>query len=294
MLGHIQNIQYILITPACNEEEFIGNTLQAVAQQTLLPQQWIIVINGSTDGTEEIVRNFARRHSFIKPVALQVTEKRDFSNKVHAIQYGYNLVRDWSFDFIGILDADITVESSYFEKLLARFQADPRLGIAGGTILEKQDGKFVNRYGNSSDYVAGAVQMFRRECWEQIGGYRPMKYAHEDTVATEMARMRGWQVQPFADLPAYHHRRSSTGGARIWKARLHQGEADYMVGYHPLFELVKFVRRLTEKPFIIGSLLRWLGYLYAFLLRKKRPVSEEFVSFLQKRQLQRVKKLRFN
>jgi len=283
--------KYLLITPAADEEKYIENTIRSLLAQRLLPIRWIIIVNGSSDRTEQIVHRYAEQYDFIQLIVMK-NEKRDFSNKVRAIHEAYGQARDLPFDFIGILDADITIEPDYFQKLLDRFDNDPQLGIAGGIILEQENGVFVERYGNSSDYVAGAVQMFRRECWEQIGGYRQMKYAHEDTVATEMARMYGWHIKPFADLKAYHHRKSSTGSTHLLKARFHQGEADYSIGYHPLFELFKFVRRLTERPYIIGSVARLCGYLKALLLRKERVVPRELVSFLQKAQLERVRKLR--
>ncbi|MCR4438332.1 MAG: glycosyltransferase family A protein [bacterium] len=282
-----RNRMYVLITAARNEEHFIERAIVSVARQSLLPARWVIVDNGSTDRTREVVARNARRYSFLRLISLAPSGS-GFAQKVCAIEAGYEELRALPFDFVGVLDADITLEPTYYERLLAFFRSEPRLGIAGGVILEADKGVFRPRYGNSPDYVAGAIQMFRRACYEAIGGYLPLPHAHEDTVASEMARMHGWEVRSFPELQAWHHRRSSTGQGRLLAARFHQGEADYAVGYHPLFELVKFVRRLGESPLLAGSTVRLSGYLWAAARHRRRPVDGRFVSHLRNRQMARL------
>ncbi|MDZ7271795.1 MAG: glycosyltransferase family 2 protein [candidate division KSB1 bacterium] len=281
---------YVLITAARNEELFIERAIVSVARQTVLPLRWIIVDNGSTDRTREVVTRNLARYPFLRLMVVKPSGEQ-FAQKVHAINLAYEQLRPLPFAFVGVLDADITLEPRYYEQLLALFGQMPRLGIAGGTILEPTRGAFRARYGNAPDYVAGAVQMFRRRCFEAIGGYMPLPFAHEDTVASEMARMRGWEVVSFPHLQAWHHRQSGTGHGRLLRARFCQGQADYAVGYHPLFELVKFARRLNEVPWLVGSTLRLSGYLWAALRRMQRPVDRQFVAHLRARQMARVTQL---
>ncbi len=288
MNGASYDIQtaYVLITPARNEEHLIERAIVSIARQTIPPVQWVVVDNGSTDRTSEIVRRNVQRYPFLHLMSF-APKGEGFVQKVTAINAAYEELRHLEFSFVGVLDADITVEPTYYERLLALFRCEPRLGIAGGIILEEERGAFRNRYGNSPDHVAGAIQMFRRACFEAIGGYVPLPYAHEDTVASELARMRGWQVRSFPQLQAWHHRRSGTGRGHLLAARFHQGEADYAVGYHPLFEVVKFVRRIGERPWLVGSTLRLSGYLWAAVRHTRRPVDASFVRHLRHRQMAR-------
>lgn len=278
---------YVLITAARNEEQFIERTIVSVARQTVLPLHWVVVDNGSVDRTREVVRRCARLYPFL---ALQERQAdgSGFASKVAAVNEAYQYLRGLPFEFVGVLDADISVEPTYFQRLLAHFRSNLRLGVAGGVIMEPNGREFRPRYGNAPDYVAGAVQMFRRACFEAIGGYVAVPYAHEDTVASEMARMHGWEVMSCAELQVFHHRRSSSGQGSLLAARFRQGQADYAIGYHPLFEAVKFVRRLGERPIVVGTSLRLAGYLWAALRRRERSVPAEFVSHLRARQALRL------
>ena len=282
--------KYILLTAARNEEGYIENTLRSVIEQTVLPLAWIIVSNGSTDATEDIVTRYSEQHSFIQLLSLPDSEIPDFSQKVKALQYGYsyNSIHGLDFDYIGILDADVSFEPAYFEKLFDVFEQDEDLGITGGIIYEQEKGQFVNRYGNSDDYVAGAIQLFKRSCFDEIGGYRPLPYAHEDTVATEMAIMAGYKVKPVHSLPVMHHRRSNSARVSMLRARFRHGIADYMIGYHPFFEAVKIVRRISERPYFFSALFRMCGFIWANIKQSQRPVSVDFIKHLRNRQMSRL------
>ena len=157
---------YVLATAAYNEERHIGHTLRSVAHQTLRPRRWVIVSDGSTDRTDEIVRSFANSHPFIELLRVEKSEAHDFASKVHALRQGFDRVRDVEYDFIGVLDADLEFEPDYFARLLAHFADEPRLGVAGGNIVQVIDGAVVPRVKNLNS-VAGAVQLFRRECFER-------------------------------------------------------------------------------------------------------------------------------
>jgi biofilm PGA synthesis N-glycosyltransferase PgaC len=284
----IMHREYVLISPARNEESQIEHTLRSVLAQTLRPRCWVIVNDGSTDRTAEIVDRYARENEFITLVHADRRHHLGFGSKVRAFETGYATLVKTPYAFIGNLDADVSFGPNYFERLLGHFDANPKLGLGGGIILEKIDNQFVPQK-ISSNSVAGAVQLFRRECYEQIGGYIPLQYGGIDSVAEIMARMYGWTVRTFSELPVEHHGRITTGKHSIFRTRFNKGLNSYLIGYHPLFHLVVSLFRSTTRPYVMGSLMMMAGYGWAALRQKKRPVPPEFVSFLQSEQLARLR-----
>jgi poly-beta-1,6-N-acetyl-D-glucosamine synthase len=173
--------QYILLTAAKNEADYIGEAIQSVLRQSVHPLAWFIVDDGSTDQTARIIERFAAQHSFLRLLSSGGGSERSFGSKDKAINAAYAAAKSLDFDFIGILDADIALErSDYYEMILRRFRSNPGLGIAGGYIYERSNSRWQCRKGNAEDSVAGGVQMFRRACFEQIGGYIPMHHGGED------------------------------------------------------------------------------------------------------------------
>jgi hypothetical protein len=212
-----------------------------------------------------------------------------FSNQASACNEGYDQVRHSHFDFAGFLDADVSFGETYFENLLEKFKVDPRLGMGGGQLWEYQRGGYSPRPGNSESCVAGAVQFFRRQCYEDIGArLLPLRYGGHDAVAVFMARQKGWEVRSFSDLQVLHHRPTGTAGASVWRARLRRGMEDYFIGYHVLFEAGKCIRRALVRPYVLGSLLCFCGYLFPSLTRQKRVVPDDFVRYLRREQMRRV------
>ncbi|MFB3924905.1 MAG: glycosyltransferase family 2 protein [Syntrophales bacterium] len=281
---------YVLVTAARNEEFFIENTLQSVIRQTIRPVKWIIVSDGSTDGTDEIIRRYTKEHDFIRLLKLTRDNNRNFSSQVYAINAGYRLLQGRcapQYDWIGNLDADISLEPDYFQRIMEKFRLNAKLGLAGGFVYENYDGKFKSRRFNNVRSVPHAVQFFRRECFEAIGGYVPLKYGGPDWCAEVMVRMKGWQAECFPDIRVYHHRH--TGSAEgVLHAKFRLGQMDYSLGSHPLFELIKCLSRIREKPYVISAILRMTGYFWLLCAGEKRPVSGEFVKFIQQEQLQRL------
>jgi poly-beta-1,6-N-acetyl-D-glucosamine synthase len=274
--------KYVLLTAAYNEEAYIGGTIESIAAQTHLPERWVIVSDASRDSTDEIVRFYAEKHPFIHFVRIEEKHKRNFGAQVMAIQRGFENLGGVDYDFIGNLDADLTFEPDYFEKLLLKFGADPRLGIGGGFVQERGvDGAFRNRPFNTERSVGHAVQMVRRECYEAIGGWVAMPYGGQDWQALVSAEMRGWRVRSFPDLPVYHHRPTG-GGDRVFRNFFREGRMDYSVGSLPLFEFFKLARRCKQKPYILGALVRMSGFFWGYWLREQRPVSREFVAYVRK------------
>jgi poly-beta-1,6-N-acetyl-D-glucosamine synthase len=283
-------MRYVLVTAACNEATLIEKTLSSVAAQTIPPKAWVIVSDGSTDRTEEIAKAYAARLPFIQVLRMDRDPGRSFLSKVYAVREGFKRVVGLPFDFVGNLDADVSFEATYFEQLLKKFEADPRLGVGGGWILEELDGVYQGRQFNSRLWVPHAVQLLSRSCYEAVGDYVPMPYGGEDTWAVVSARMQGWKAESFPDLPVRHHRRTASAGGLL-RNRFRTGLLDHSLGYHPAYELMKCARRVSERPYVVGTVIGLAGFGAGYLRRSRRPVSGEFVKFIRREQMQRVEAL---
>lgn len=285
---------YVLITPARNEAEFIDATLRSVAKQTIPPIRWIVVSDGSTDGTDEIVGKYARAHSWIELLRLETGPGRDFARKVRAFSAGFEKLRDLPYDIIGSLDADVSVDEHYFAFLLEKFAQVPDLGVAGTPILEagvRYDRRFAN-----VNYVAGACQLFRRECFEDVGGYVAIERGGVDWIAVTTARMMGWETRTFVEKTGVHHRVTGSAlGHPLWKIWLRRGEKDYALGYHPLWEVVRSIYQSISRPYPVAGAILFSGYIYGFITGAHRPVSHELIQFHRAEQMLRLKQaaLRF-
>ena len=278
---------YVLITAAYNEEGNIHNTIESVLAQTLLPAMWVIVSDGSVDRTDEIVQGFAEKHEFMRFLRLQRSPGRSFGFKVAALKAGNQLIDNKSFEYIGNLDADVTVDPKYFRSLITCFEADPSLGLAGGFVCEDFGLGFQSRPSNRTHSVAHAAQLVRRKCYEQIGGYAILEYGGEDWHAQTCARMNGWKAIAIPELNIYHHRH--TGEAdNLLRHRFRQGRMDYSLGSAFPFEVLKCVERMRERPLVLGGVARLSGFLWSILHRDIRPVSTDFMNFLRREQAEKV------
>ena len=276
---------YVLITAARNEENYLPIVAEAVVTQTHRPKTWVIVNDRSTDGTEKIIRSYAARLSFIRSVLREQTDANsNFASKVDALTAGYQQIRDEEYDFVGHLDADISFDSDYFKCLIERFHGNTKLGLGGGFIYEQSGGHFESRPFNTSRSVAGSVQLFRRACYEAIGSFVPFVMGGEDAYAEVMARMKGWEVRSFPELKAFHHRKSTIARG-IFREFFQYGAMDYALGNHPLFEILKALRRIRERPYVLATFLRMLGFTWSYWQRQERNVPEEFIRYARREQM---------
>lgn len=283
------NLTYVLITPARNEAAFIEQTIKSLVGQTILPLKWVIVSDGSTDGTDDIVEKYAAEHKWIELVRMPARRERHFAGKVLAFNAGYERVKHLNYDIIGNLDADITFEEDYFFFLLNKFAENPRLGV-GGTPFREGSSQYNYRF-SSIEHVSGQCQLFRRECFESIGGYVPREIGGIDLVAVLNARMRGWQTRTFPGKTFVHHRKMGTGmHAGSIAAFFKYGCGDYILGGHPLWEIFRSIYQMKNNPFILGGGLRLGGFYWALLTGVKRDVPKDLVEFRRKEQMHRLRK----
>lgn len=283
-------LEYVLITPARNEAAFIEKTVQSVVEQKALPKKWVIVSDGSTDGTDEIVGRYMKGRPWMELVRLPERRERSFAGKVQAFNAGYDRVKSLSFDVICNLDADITFERDYFEFLLQKFAEDPRLGVAGTHYVEGDFHSFRDSYIDIR-HVNGGCQLFRRACFEDIGGYIPIKGGGIDWVAVTTARMKGWGTHSYAERVFHHHRKIGTAESNEFASQFKYGQKDYFLGNHPLWEALRGAFQMTKAPYVIGGILLLSGYVSGWLFRRERPIPEDLITFHQGEQLRRLREL---
>ncbi len=284
---------YALVTPARNEAAFIEATIHSVIAQTARPLRWIIVSDGSTDDTDAIVQRFAAEHPWIELLRMPERRERHFAAKAHAFNAGFARLQGVPYDIVGNLDADITFEPEYFQFLLDRFVSDPRLGVAGTPFVEGEQinhHTYAHRY-VQLDHVSGAVQLFRRACFDSVGGYVPIKGGAVDWIAVTTARMNGWKTRTFTEKVCFHRRKLGTGNDHSWMVRFRYGQKAYYVGGHPLWITLRGLFQMREKPWIIGGLLFECGYWWSWLTCMPRPVSPELIAFHRGEQTERLRRL---
>ena len=284
-----QMLSYVLVTPARNEAQFIEQTIQSVVSQTVRPRMWAIVSDASTDGTDEIVQRYAVEYSWIRLLRMPERRERNFAGKVHAFNLGYDLVKTVQHDVVGCLDGDISFDNEYFSFLLQKLVADPTLGLVGTRFKDPQDYTYDYRF-VSIEHVTGCCQLFRRECFEGIGGYIAVKTGAVDRIANIAARMHGWKTRTFTEKAYLHLRVMGTAEQGALKAKFRDGIKDYSVGTHPLWEFFRAIYQMTKQPVVVGGLALGGGYLWALARCIERPVPPEFVQFCRSEQLHRLRK----
>src|SRR6266404_7042148 len=251
---------YIIITPAKNEADYLPKTIAAVVSQTLRPSKWIIVNDGSNDSTRQVIDAAAKENRWIVPLHWTDTGiRRPGGPHIRAFYGGYEMIGEQPWDFLVKMDADVTFSSSYFESCLSRFDADPKLGIGGGTICYNSNGGLVEESpGDPLFHVRGATKIYRRACWNAIGGI--IKAPGWDAADELKANMLGWKTYTFKDLKLDHlrHHGAAYGEWRNW---VKNGLANYINGYHPLFMLAKCLKRTLAA----ASPTETVGLFYGFI-----------------------------
>jgi len=277
--------KYIIITPVRDEEQYIEQTLKSVTAQSVLPTEWIIVDDGSSDRTAEIVQRYTQPYSWIR---LLRRENRGFRKSgagvVEAFYGGYDTLQCQDWNFLAKLDGDLSFPPDYFANLLMRFEMHPTLGVAGGDLYHEVDGTLqlekCPRF-----HVRGATKLYRRECWEAIGGL--VTQPGWDIVDETKANMLGWKSESFADLRAIHHRFTGTAESK-WMDQVKNGRAYYVAGYHPLFMAAKCVFRLTARPYVTGALGMAYGFLSSYVKRSPQVGDRTLIQYVRRQQLRRL------
>ncbi|MDE3180146.1 MAG: glycosyltransferase [Acidobacteriota bacterium] len=277
--------RYIIITPVRDEERHLERTIQCVLAQTVLPTAWVIVDDGSTDGTGVIINRYVARAPWIRAIH---RPNRGFRKAgggiIEAFYDGYNSLEIEDWDFVVKLDGDLTFPPNYFEECFARFRREPRLGIGGGEIYHEING-LQKLEVNPSFHVRGATKIYRKTCWEAIGGL--WVAVGWDTIDEVKANMLGWTTHSFPELRLIHHRLTGSADGLL-RDRVKLGMACYVSGYHPLFVAAKCLSRLARKPYVVGAAAIAFGFLNGYLTHKPQVRDARLIRYLRTQQLRRL------
>lgn len=275
---------YVIITPVRDEEKYIGKTIESVVAQTILPVQWIIVNDGSKDSTGSIIDQYAEKYAWITTVHRPDRGfRKNGGGVVDTFYDGYAKINA-DFDFIVKLDADLSFAPEYFESCFLKFVKDPKLGIGGGDIVSIIEGKAVPEK-NPRFHVRGATKIYKKACWDAIEYL--IRAPGWDTLDEVKANMKGWVTYSFADLVLTQHK--YTGAADgTWKNWFKNGRANYIAGYHPLFLLLRCIKRMTMKPFVVPGLALFLGYTTGFITGVPKIDDKPLIKYLRKEQVKKL------
>lgn len=277
--------RYVIVSPVRDEEQNIDATIDSVARQSVLPQQWVLVNDGSTDRTGEILDRAAVAHRWLSVIH---RNDRGFrapgTGVIDAFYEGYHSLRAVDWEFVVKLDGDLVLPTDYFEKCFAEFAREPRLGISGGIVYHLANGKEVIEP-NPRFHVRGATKIYRRECWEAIGGL--LKAPGWDTLDEVKAQMLGWSTRSLPELRLLHLRPTGLADGS-WRNAVKNGRANYFSGYHPLFMLLKCVKRLFEPPYGTASAGLLVGFISGYLYRLPQVDSPALIGYLRRQQVRRL------
>ncbi len=282
---------YVLVTPVRNEERTIEITIQSVLAQTVRPVEWMIVSDQSTDQTDAIVSRYAAEFPWLRLLPLKDRPSRNFASVVFATDTGIKSLRTTDYTFLGLLDGDVRLPKDYYERILGRFAEDPRLGLAGGLVLDCIDGKYIRNRQSLQD-IAGAVQFFRRDCFEGLGGLIPLPEGGWDAITCVRARMNGFRTASFPDLIVEHLKPRNIAEGNLFRRNWQMGVRDYALASHPLFEVVKCCARSLDFPPVIGSGSRLLGFAWSLFSRRPRQLPPAVVDYIRQEQMSRINPFR--
>jgi glycosyltransferase involved in cell wall biosynthesis len=284
-------VPLVIVSPVRDEADYIELTLQSMVAQTVRPREWIVVDDGSSDNTPEIVLRYAEQYPFIRLVRRSNRGFRKLGGGViAAFKEGLAQVTEGDYAYLAKLDGDMSLGPRYLEKMFEKFAANPRLATVSGKVFRPEDGRLIEE-AITEEHVAGQFKLYRREAYEAIGGF--LEAVLWDGIDVHSVRMHGWDTMNFHDPEAllYHHRLMGSSDKHIWRGRLRWGRGIHFMGYHPLYALASGVFRMRETPFILGGLLIICGYMQAALSGAPRYDNPEFIRYLRKWQLHKLKRM---
>jgi glycosyltransferase involved in cell wall biosynthesis len=278
---------YILITPCKNEEKSLPELAKSIIHQTMTPNLWLIVNDNSTDNSAEILRDLEKKYEWIRVVTSE-GGRRDLSfhyativNKGMSIALEICSTEKISYEYVSLIDADMILETGFFERIIERFQQDPQLGIASGSTIYLESNKRVIETGRDNLPIGG-LRVWKRECFNETGGF-PISYS-ADSVSNVLAILKGWNTKKFDDIVGIQTRRTSSAEG-LWNGYRTKGESDYYRDYHPLYALFKFVKYSSTYPFYTG-IAYMQGYISGIVWIRKKIEIPEVRQYYRKKHLE--------
>ncbi len=277
----------VIVTPTRDEERTVERTLRSMIAQTIRPLRWVLVNDGSTDRTKEIIERHVREHDWIELLDRDDRGQRELGRGVvQAFYAGFERVRHLPWDFVVKLDADLELPPDYFENLLREFERDPQLGMASGKtfLLEGEQRRLEYCH---DEHVRGPAKMYARACFEAIGGIEPVR--GWDMIDETRAQMAGWHTRSFLEYPILHLRPIDARQRHRLRSRFEMGRLHWFLGYHWLYHYVRSARSFVQDPpRILGGLMLALGYFWDSVRRRPR-FDPDFTRFVTQRQKSRLR-----
>jgi glycosyltransferase involved in cell wall biosynthesis len=278
-------LKYVIVSPVRNEEEFIETTIKSVINQDHLPSEFIIVDDGSTDSTPEIIQRYTSIYNWIKVVHRPKGEHRPGGGVVEAFYAGFDIIETKDWNFVIKLDGDVEFAPDYFSKQIERFEENPKLGISSGKTYQPKGNKLVLDK-MPDDHTRGPAKMYKRDCWNDIGGLP--RVLGWDTLDELKAQVLGWETRSFADLKLIHFKPIGYKQKKIVKREVKAGERQHYLGYHPAFALSRGIYRMFQKPYLIAGVLNIYGFIAAELQNTDQIKDKEIIHHLRKKQIDRL------
>lgn len=276
--------RYLIISPCRDEVAFMRTTLDSVAAQTVPPALWVIVDDGSSDGSQNIVRDYMDRYDWIRLVEASDRGHRAVGpGVIEAFYTGLDSVPELDFPYLCKLDLDLDLPPRYFETLLERMEADRRLGTCSGKPYIRRGGTLVSER-RGDEMSVGMTKFYRCDCFEAIGGF--VREVMWDAIDCHKARMLGWRAISWdeSDLRFEHLRPMGSSQASIYTGRRRHGSGQYFMGSDPLYFFATAVFRGLEPPYVLGGLAMIQGYLGAWWRGTKQLDDPELVRFIRRYQ----------
>jgi poly-beta-1,6-N-acetyl-D-glucosamine synthase len=284
----MSDIKFIVTTPARNEADFIGKTIESIISQTVLPWEWIIIDDGSTDDTAKFVKDLTCRYPWIKYTRRENRGYRDLdAGLVDAIYFGLSAAENDDYEFLFNIDADVLLGSNFFEKILEKFKENDDLGIATGEVYEFL-GQNLVKLRALPLAMTGPVKCWRRKCFQQIGGL--VRGLGWDGIDCFKAMILGWQAKTFEDLDlrVIHLRPQGSSQENIYRVWIRRGQAHHFIGSHPLWVAASVFYHLVSKPYVLGSLFMVSGYFKSLYKRNNQYENELLQRHLRIWQLKKL------
>jgi poly-beta-1,6-N-acetyl-D-glucosamine synthase len=279
-----------IISPVRDEAKYVQKTLEAMLAQTVQPQEWLFVDDGSSDETPAIIDSYANRHPWIRVVRRNNRGFRQLgSGVIAAFNHGRNLLEKPDYRYIAKLDGDMSFTPRYLEIMLERLESDARLAAVSGKVFRPEGDSYVEEF-IIDEMVAGQFKLYKRAAFDDIGGFA--QTILWDGIDIHRCRMKGYHTLSFHDPEArlIHHRLMGSSDRNVFKGRVRLGRGIWFMGYHPLYALASGIFRMHEKPYVIGGIVIIGAYISAAIRRDPRYPDAEFITNLQQWQLKQLRK----
>jgi poly-beta-1,6-N-acetyl-D-glucosamine synthase len=281
-------MKHVIVMPAHNEAAYIHRTLQSLVDQTERPDRVIVVDDGSTDATPDIVRGFMAQHDWITIVPGSTGGGRRY-RVVEVFNHGYARVRADNFTYISKIDADLVFPSDYFERLFSVMDSDRSIGAAGGILYEVTASGRQVRLRMPDNHVPGPIKTIRKDVFDGMGGFVPM--LGWDIIDLVKIRSLGYRTVCLQHLSVLHLRQTAAATG-ILRGNVRMGHGAYVIGTHPLFALGRSLYRMFEPPYVLAGLALGYGYFRSWFKRAEQMSDTGLIRALREEQLYRL--LHFN